>query len=74
MSGGTICYPFPFYLLLTFFIESQAILYFGVVILLLFISIYADSEAIADELNPLTISHTAKTISCKAIGRNNKSN
>jgi hypothetical protein len=28
----------------------------------------ADAEAIADELNPLTISHTAKTISCKAIG------
>jgi len=40
----------------------------GVVILLLFISIYADPETIADELNPLTISHTAKTISCTAIG------
>jgi len=30
----------------------------------------ADPEAIADELNPLTISHTARTISFKAIGRN----
>ena len=29
----------------------------------------ADSEAIADGLNPLTISHTAKTISCKNIGK-----
>ncbi|GAH33894.1 unnamed protein product [marine sediment metagenome] len=29
----------------------------------------ADSEAIADELNPLTISHTARTISFTAIGR-----
>ena len=28
-----------------------------------------DPEAIADELNPLTISHIAKTISCKAIGK-----
>ena len=32
----------------------------------------ADAEAIADELNPLTISHTAKTISCKAMGINEK--
>ena len=31
----------------------------------------ADSEAIADELNPLTISHTARTISNKAIGKAN---
>ena len=36
---------------------------------MLFISIYADPEAITDELNPLPISHTAKTISCKDIGR-----
>ena len=41
----------------------------GVVILLLFISIYADPEAIADGLNPLAISHTARTISFKAIGK-----
>jgi len=31
-------------------------------------SVFADREAITDELNPLTISHTAKTISCTAIG------
>jgi hypothetical protein len=29
----------------------------------------ADPEAIADELNPLTISYTANTISCTAIGK-----
>ena len=29
----------------------------------------ADEELIADELNPLTMSHTAKTISCTHIGR-----
>ena len=29
----------------------------------------ADPEAIAGELNPLTISHTAITISCKNIGK-----
>jgi len=28
-------------------------------------------EAIADGLNPLTISHTARTISCGSIGRFN---
>ena len=33
------------------------------------ISIYADPESIADDLNPLTISHTANTISCTAIGK-----
>jgi len=27
-----------------------------------------ESKSIADGLNPLTISHNAKTISCKAIG------
>jgi len=32
----------------------------------------SDPEAIADELNPLTISHTARNISFKAIGRNKK--
>jgi hypothetical protein len=37
-----------------------------------FISVLADPEAIADELNPLTISHTARTISCKAIGSHKK--
>ena len=70
MPGGTICYTFSFYQLITFFIESKAILHFGCSYLLLFISIYADPEAIADLLNPLTISHTANTISCTAIGRN----
>jgi hypothetical protein len=37
-----------------------------------FVSFYVcspDVKATADELNPLTISHTAKTISCTAIGR-----
>ena len=29
----------------------------------------AGPETIADELNPLTISHTANTISCTAIGK-----
>ena len=29
---------------------------------------FADGETIADELNPLTISHTANTISCTASG------
>jgi len=33
-----------------------------------------DSEAIVDELNPLTISHTANTISCTQIGRVNSTN
>jgi hypothetical protein len=33
-----------------------------------FISVLADGEAIADELNPLTISHTARTISFTTIG------
>jgi hypothetical protein len=32
----------------------------------------ADPEAITDGLNPLTISHTAKTISCRPIGTCNK--
>jgi hypothetical protein len=32
----------------------------------------ADPEAIADGLNPLTISHTARTISFEAIGRQKK--
>ena len=31
-------------------------------------SVSADPEAITDGLNPLTISHTAKTISCRPIG------
>jgi len=43
-----------------------------VLIQTLFVSVLADPEAIADGLNPLTISHTAKTISCKAIGMINK--
>jgi hypothetical protein len=34
----------------------------------------ADGELIADGLNPLTISHTAKTISCTASGANKISN
>ena len=34
-----------------------------------FVAVFADLEATADGLNPLTISHTAKTISCKPIGR-----
>jgi hypothetical protein len=33
-----------------------------------FASVLPDPEAITDGLNPLTISHTAKTISCTAIG------
>ena len=33
-----------------------------------FNSVFADREAIADGLNPLTISHTARTISCTPIG------
>ena len=37
------------------------------VIQLLLLSVLVDGEAIADELNPLTISHTAKTISGAAI-------
>ena len=40
--------------------------------MLLTIAVYlvlADPEAIADELNPLTISHIARTISFKIIGR-----
>ena len=32
---------------------------------------FHDPEAIADELNPLTMSHTARTISNEAIGRAN---
>ena len=35
----------------------------------IFISVFIDSEAIADELNPLTISHIASTISFRPIGR-----
>jgi len=31
----------------------------------------ANPEAVADELNPLTTSHTANTISFKAVGKNN---
>jgi hypothetical protein len=34
------------------------------------ISVLADSEAIADELNPLTISHTPRNGSVKPPGRN----
>src|SRR2546423_6819299 len=34
-----------------------------------FVSVFADLEAIADKLNPLTISQTARTISCTAMGR-----
>ena len=37
-----------------------------------FVAVFADREAIADGLNPLTISHTARTISCRKIGRLNK--
>jgi hypothetical protein len=33
-----------------------------------FVSVFADPEALADGLNPLAISQTAKTISCTAIG------
>ena len=33
-----------------------------------FVSVFADREAIADGLNPLTISQTARTISCKKMG------
>jgi hypothetical protein len=33
---------------------------------------FADPEAIADGLNPLTISHTARTISFTTIGRYKK--
>jgi hypothetical protein len=43
-----------------------------VLIYTLFVPVLADSEAIADELNPLTISHIARTISFKAIGRAKK--
>ncbi len=46
----------------------SAILILDVPIYTSFISTLADSDVIADELNPLTISHTAKTISCKNIG------
>jgi hypothetical protein len=38
----------------------------------MFNSVYAGPEAIADELNPLTTNHTARTISCTAIGRAKK--
>ena len=41
----------------------------GLVILLLFISIYAVSEAIADGLNPFTISHIARSASLNIIGK-----
>ena len=34
-----------------------------------FISVFADGELIADELNPLTISHIARNISFETIGR-----
>ena len=44
----------------------------ALVILLLFVSIYADSEVVADELNPLTMSQIAIICSCKAIGIINK--
>jgi hypothetical protein len=40
----------------------------GCVLSIHFLIKYSGSNA--DESNPLTISHTAKTISCKAIGRN----
>ena len=33
-----------------------------------FVAVFADREAIAEGLNPLTISHTARTISCGNIG------
>lgn len=33
-----------------------------------FVAVFADKEAIADGLNPFTISHTARTISCGNIG------
>ena len=33
-----------------------------------FVAVFADPEATADGLNPLTISQTARTISCTAIG------
>jgi len=38
----------------------------------LFVSVLADSEAIADELNPLTISHIPRNISFNIIGRAKK--
>ena len=34
-----------------------------------FVAVFADREATADELTPLAISQTAKTISCGNIGR-----
>src|SRR5579859_7089459 len=34
-----------------------------------FAAVFADVEAEAAGLNPLAISHTARTISCRAIGR-----
>ena len=34
-----------------------------------FVAVFADREAIADGLNPFTISHSAMTISCKNIGK-----
>jgi hypothetical protein len=43
--------------------------YFGWAHFISINSVFAGREAIADELNPLTISHTARTISCTAIGR-----
>jgi hypothetical protein len=43
--------------------------YFGCANLYFVYFYFADPEANADELNHLTISHTAKTISCKNIGR-----
>jgi len=69
MSGGTICYSFLFYLLFTFLIESKAILYFRSAHFIYFISVLADSEAIVDKLNPLTISHIARISSFDITGR-----
>ncbi len=43
--------------------------YFDLVIKSSFISVLADSEAIADELNPLTISQIPRNISFEIIGR-----
>src|SRR4030042_2518187 len=42
--------------------------YFGRVHFISFNTVFADREAIADGLNPLTISHTARTSSCGNIG------
>ena len=50
-----------------YFVHTIAFISYPNLLCLVYICL-ADPEAIADGLKPLTISHTAKTISCKPIG------